>query len=154
MVITDNDGSSTAVSKVMISVPDVFNSCLLSTCLDSIVRVWLQWSFHWNPPNSKFFIEHCNICVRDIKGKQNMCRNMLNYDNVGWETAWALVRRNNSNNSLRWESAPFKQKEIKEKKKKRGFLYFLYTGTNVIKNKKNFKTIVWFFYATFSGESE
>ena len=39
MVITDNDGSSTAVSKVMISVPDVFNSCLLSTCLDSIVRV-------------------------------------------------------------------------------------------------------------------
>ena len=56
------------------------------------------------------------FCGRDIKGKQNMCRNMLNYDNVGRETAWALVRRNNSNNSLRWESAPFKQKEIKEKK--------------------------------------
>ena len=133
MVITDNDGSSTAVSKEMISVPDVFNSCLLSTCLDSIVRVWLQWSFHWNPPNSKFFIEHCNICGRDIKGKQKMCRNMLNYDNVGWETAWALVRRNNSNNSLRWESAPFKQKEIKEKKKR---------GLGLV------------FYATFSGESE
>ena len=57
-----------------------------------------------------------------------MCRNMLNYDNVGRETAWALVRRNNSNNSLRWESAPFKQKEIREKK--RGFLYFLYTSAN------------------------
>ena len=69
-----------------------------------------------------------SFCGRDIKGKQNMCRNMLNYDNVGWETAWALVRLNNSNNSLRWESAPFKQKEIKEKK--RGFLYFLYTSAN------------------------
>ena len=68
------------------------------------------------------------FCGCDIKGKQNMCRNMLNYDNVGWETAWALVRLNNSNNSLRWESAPFKQKEIKEKK--RGFLYFLYTSAN------------------------
>ena len=62
-----------------------------------------------------------------------MCRNMLNYDNVGRETAWALVRRNNSNNSLRWESAPFKQKEIKEKKKR---------GLGLV------------FYATFSGESE
>ena len=68
------------------------------------------------------------FCGCDIKGKQNMCRNMLNYDNVGRETAWALVRRYNSNNSLRWESAPFKQKEIKEKK--RGFLYFLYTSAN------------------------
>ena len=136
MVITDNDGSSTAVSKVMISVPDVFNSCLLSTCLDSIVRVWLQWSFHWNPPNSSFSsntaIFTC-FCGCDIKGKQNMCRNMLNYDNVGRETAWALVRRNNSNNSLRWKSAPFKQKEIKEKKKR---------GLGLV------------FYATFSGESE
>ena len=49
-----------------------------------------------------------------------MCRNMLNYDNVGWETAWALVRRN-SNNSLRWESAPFEQKEIKEKKREASY---------------------------------
>ena len=131
MVITDNDGSSTAVSKVMISVPDVFNSCLFITCLDSIVRVWLQWSFHWNAPILNFSSNTAiftSFCGRDIKGKQNMCRNMLNYDNVGWETAWALVRLNNSNNSLRWESAPFKQKEIKEKK--RGFLYFLCTSAN------------------------